>query len=106
MLTANLRQLELGDFCKSNVFGREKYAEFSELSLKIHDFKIQPVFQPRTQIWKETFYTKIQKVILEAFHDDFLLKIGIIWFRNIRKTSHSTIMRARSKPLPKLIMES
>ena len=50
MLTANLRHLELGDFCKSNVFGRGKYAEFSELSLKIYEIKIQSVIQPRTQI--------------------------------------------------------
>ena len=53
------------------------------------------------------YFTKIQKVILEAFHGDFLLKIGIIWFRDIRKTSHSKIMRAHPKPLPQLsIMES
>ena len=43
MLTANLRHLELGDFCESNVFGRGKYAEFSELSLKICEIKIQSV---------------------------------------------------------------
>ena len=49
-LTVSLRPLELGDFCESNVFGREKYAEFSELSLKIYEIKIQSVIQPRTQI--------------------------------------------------------
>ena len=30
-------------------------------------------------------YTKITKVIPEAFLGDFLLKIGIIWYRDIRK---------------------
>ena len=43
-LTVSLRPLELGDFCESNVFGREKYAEFSELFLKIYEIKIQPLF--------------------------------------------------------------
>ena len=49
-LTVSLRPLKLGDLCESNVFGRRKYAEFSELSLKIHEIKIQPEFEPRTQI--------------------------------------------------------
>ena len=49
-LTISLRPLELGDLCKSNIFGRGKYAEFSELSLKIYEIKIQPEFEPRTQI--------------------------------------------------------
>ena len=49
-LTVSLRPLELGDFCESNVFGRGKYAEFSELSLKIYEITIQPEFEPRTQI--------------------------------------------------------
>ena len=43
-LTVSLRPLELGDFSESNVFGRGKYAEFSELSLGIHEIKIHPVF--------------------------------------------------------------
>ena len=43
-LTVSLRPLELGDLGESNVFGRGKYAEFSELSLKIYEIKIQPVF--------------------------------------------------------------
>ena len=43
-LTVSLRPLELGDFFKSNVFGHGKYAEFSELSLKIYEIKIKPVF--------------------------------------------------------------
>ena len=30
-------------------------------------------------------YTKITEVILEAFLGEFLLKIGIIWYRDIRK---------------------
>ena len=33
--------------------------------------------------WK--IYTKITKVIPEAFLGDFLLKIGINWYRDIRK---------------------
>ena len=49
-LTVSLRPLELGNFCESNVFGHGKYAEFSELSLKIYEIKIQSVIQPRTQI--------------------------------------------------------
>ena len=49
-LTVSLRPLKLGDLGKSNVFGRGKYAEFSELSLKIYEIKIQSVIQPRTQI--------------------------------------------------------
>ena len=43
------------------------------------------------------FYTKIQKVIVEAFHGDFLLKIGIIWFKDIRKTTPSKIKRLSTK---------
>ena len=42
-LTVSLRPLELSDLCESNVFGRGKYAEFRELSLKIYEMKIQPV---------------------------------------------------------------
>ena len=49
-LTASLRLLELDDFCESNIFGRGKYAEFRELSLKDYEMKIQPVTKPRTQI--------------------------------------------------------
>ena len=33
--------------------------------------------------WK--IYTKITKVIPEAFFGDFMLKIGINWYRDIRK---------------------
>ena len=33
--------------------------------------------------WK--IYTKITKVILEAFLGDFLLKISIIWYKDMRK---------------------
>ena len=33
--------------------------------------------------WK--IYTKITKVIPEAFLGDFLLKIGIIWYKDMRK---------------------
>ena len=71
MLTANLRHLELGDFCKSNVFGREKYAEFSELSLKIYEIKIQSVIQPRAQIRSETFTQKYKKSFLKLFMEIF-----------------------------------
>ena len=49
-LTVSLRPLKLGDLCESNVFGRGKYAKFSELSLKVYEIKIQPEFEPRTQI--------------------------------------------------------
>ena len=42
-LTVSLRLLELGDFGDSYVIGREKYAEFRELSLKMYEMKIQPV---------------------------------------------------------------
>ena len=49
-LTVSLRPLELDDLGEFNVFGRGKYAEFSELSLKIYEIKIQPEFEPRTQI--------------------------------------------------------
>ena len=33
--------------------------------------------------WK--IYSKITKVIPEAFLEDFLFKIGIIWYRDIKK---------------------
>ena len=42
-LIASLICLELGDFDKSIVYGRRKYARFHELSLKIYEMKIQPV---------------------------------------------------------------
>ena len=44
-LTVSLRPLELGDSGESNVFGRGKYAEFSELSLKIYEMKILHIFR-------------------------------------------------------------
>ena len=35
------------------------------------------------------------EIHFEAFHGDFLLEIGIISFRDLRKTSPSKIVRAR-----------
>ena len=50
----------------------------------------------------QKIYTKITKVIPGAFLGDFLLKIGIIWYRDIKKISPSINMRARPLPLPQL----
>ena len=44
----------------------------------------------------------MEKVIPDAFNGDFLLKIGVIWFRDIRKNIPSLSVMARPWPLPQL----
>ena len=63
----------MSNFGNSNVYGRRKYAEFCEVSLKIHKIKIQPMNWLKTQIQFETFAKKWKKNELGTAYQDVLL---------------------------------
>ena len=50
------------------MYGRRKYAEFRELSLKIHKIKIQPISLLKTQMQIETFTQNSEKFLTRNGH--------------------------------------
>ena len=68
------------------MIGREKYAELREDAKKktICNENSGPQLTSNSNSVGK-FYTKITKVFPEAVHGYFLLKIGILWFRDIEK---------------------
>ena len=100
MLNANSVQLEFGNFSHFGVYGRRKYAEFRELSLKSYEMKIQPVSWLKTQIQFETFaknYKKIMTWIGNSILSCIMLQIWenakirpntplLEYFRTVRET--------------------